>query len=39
LLIERGSRTFPITYLPRGATVPAYQWRRRSGVPDRDCGL
>jgi predicted metalloprotease with PDZ domain len=39
LLIERGGRTFPITYLPRGATVPAYQWRRRTGVPDRDCGL
>jgi predicted metalloprotease with PDZ domain len=39
LLIERNGRTFPITYLPRGATVPAYQWRRRPGVPDADCGL
>jgi hypothetical protein len=39
LLIERNGRTFPITYLPRGATVQAYQWRRRPGVPDRDCGL
>jgi predicted metalloprotease with PDZ domain len=39
LLIERDGRTFPITYLPRGETVPAYQWRRRPGVPDRDCGL
>jgi len=39
LLIERGGRTFPITYLPRGATVQAYQWRRRPGVADRDCGL
>jgi hypothetical protein len=39
LLIQRDGRTFPITYLPRGATVPAYQWRRRPGVPDRDCGL
>ncbi len=39
LLIERDGRTFPITYLPRGATVPAYQWRRRPGVPDRGCGL
>jgi predicted metalloprotease with PDZ domain len=39
LLIERNGRTFPITYLPRGATVPAYQWRRRPGIPDADCGL
>ncbi|HEX4266542.1 MAG TPA: hypothetical protein VHY36_01545 [Steroidobacteraceae bacterium] len=39
LLIERDGRTFPITYLPRGATVPAYQWRRRPGVPDAECGL
>jgi predicted metalloprotease with PDZ domain len=39
LLIERNGKTFPITYRPRGATVPAYQWRRRPGVPDRDCGL
>jgi membrane-associated protease RseP (regulator of RpoE activity) len=39
LLIERNGRTFPMTYLPRGAVVPAYQWRRRPGVPDRACGL
>ncbi|HEY6517224.1 MAG TPA: hypothetical protein VIY50_13870 [Steroidobacteraceae bacterium] len=39
LLIERDGRTFPITYLPRGATVPTYQWRRRPAVPDRDCRL
>lgn len=39
LLIERNGRTFPITYLPRGATVQVYQWRRRPGVADRDCGL
>jgi hypothetical protein len=39
LLIERGGTAFPITYLPRGETVPAYQWRRRPGVPDRDCAL
>jgi len=39
LLIERDGRTFPITYLPRGETVPAYQWRRRPGVSDADCGL
>lgn len=40
LLIERAGKTFPITYLPRGATVETYQWRRRpGGVPDRSCGL
>lgn len=39
LLIERDGRTFPITYLPRGATVQAYQWRRRPGVADGDCAL
>ncbi|MGB6488484.1 MAG: hypothetical protein WBE91_16525 [Steroidobacteraceae bacterium] len=39
LLIERNGRTFPITYLPRGETVPAYQWRRRPGIGDAACGL
>lgn len=39
LLIERGGRTFSLTYLPRGATVQAYQWRRRPGIPDGRCGL
>ena len=39
LLIERNGRTLPITYLPRGATVQAYQWRRRPGIPDAGCGL
>jgi hypothetical protein len=39
LLIERDGSTFPITYLPRGAVVPAYQWRRQPGVADRACGL
>jgi hypothetical protein len=39
LLIERNGRTFPMTYLPRGAVVQAYQWRRRPGTPDRACGL
>src|SRR6185437_8425644 len=37
LLIERGGRTFPLTYLPRGAAVAAYQWERGRGVPARDC--
>ena len=39
LLIARGGKTFPITYLPRGAGVQAYQWRRRPSVPERRCGL
>ena len=39
LLIERNGKTSPITYLPRGATVSAYQWKRRLGVPDRDCRI
>ena len=39
LLIERNGETFPITYLPRGAVVRAYQWRRRPAVSDRACGL
>ena len=39
LLIERDGKTFPITYLPRGATVPAYQWKRRPEVAGRNCGL
>ena len=37
LLIERSGRSFPLTYLPRGAVVQAYQWRRRPDVPDRSC--
>jgi predicted metalloprotease with PDZ domain len=39
LLIARGGRTFPITYLPRGALVQAYQWRRRRGLPSESCRL
>ncbi len=39
LLIERNGRTFPVTYLPRGETVEAYQWRRRPGIADAACGL
>lgn len=39
LLIERAGKTFPVTYLPRGAEVATYQWKRRRGVPDRDCDL
>ena len=39
LQIKRDGKTFPITYLPRGETVQAYQWERVPGVPDSDCKL
>jgi hypothetical protein len=37
LKVTRGGRTFPVTYLPRGETVDAYQWARVPGVPDARC--
>jgi hypothetical protein len=37
LKVTRGGRTFPITYLPRGETVEAWQWARVPGVPDARC--
>jgi predicted metalloprotease with PDZ domain len=37
LKVTRDGRTFPITYLPRGETVDAYQWARVAGVPDAKC--
>jgi hypothetical protein len=39
LLIKREDKTFTVTYLPRGETVPAYQWERVPGVPDSACLL
>ena len=39
LLIARDGKEFPVTYLPRGETVQAYQWHRVSGVPDSQCDL
>lgn len=39
LLIARAGKEFPITYLPRGEIVRAYQWRRVPGVPDAQCRL
>lgn len=39
LTIRRAGKQFPITYLPRGEAVQAYQWQRRSGVPDSACAL
>ena len=39
LLIRRDGEEFPVTYLPRGDTVDAYQWDRVEGVPASVCGL
>ncbi|MDG3439280.1 hypothetical protein [Nitrospirillum amazonense] len=33
LQIRRDGQVFPITYLPRGETVQAYQWARRLDAP------
>jgi predicted metalloprotease with PDZ domain len=38
LQVTRDGKTFPITYLPRGETVDAWQWARVPGVPDGKCG-
>ena len=35
--IRRDDRTAPITYLPRGETVQAWQWERVPGAPDARC--
>jgi predicted metalloprotease with PDZ domain len=37
LKVTREGKTFPITYLPRGETVDAYQWARVAGVADAQC--
>lgn len=37
--IRRDGTQIPISYLPRGATTEAYQWRRKPGVPDKKCGI
>ena len=39
LEIRRGDAVFDVTYLPRGETVPAWQWERVEGVPDSACAL
>ncbi|WP_241126909.1 M61 family metallopeptidase [Novosphingobium terrae] len=39
LSIRREGRVFPLTYLPRGETVQAYQWQRVAGVSDDRCAL
>jgi hypothetical protein len=39
LQVTRDGKTFPVTYLPRGEAVDAYQWERVPGVADKDCKL
>lgn len=39
LTVRRDGKVFPITYLPRGELVNAYQWERKNGVPDSSCAL
>lgn len=38
LRVTRDGKTFPVTYLPRGETVDAWQWERVADVPDGKCG-
>jgi predicted metalloprotease with PDZ domain len=35
--VTRDGKTFPITFLPRGKAVDAFQWERNSAVPDTLC--
>lgn len=37
LQVTREGKTFPLTYLPRGAAVDAYQWERIAGAPESSC--
>jgi predicted metalloprotease with PDZ domain len=37
LQVTRDGKTFPLTYLPRGQAVDAYQWERAAGVPEKRC--
>ncbi len=37
LQVTRDGKTFPLTYLPRGDAVDAYQWERVPGAPSRAC--
>lgn len=39
LRVRRGGQAVPITYLPRGETVDAYQWERTGNIADKDCAL
>jgi predicted metalloprotease with PDZ domain len=35
--VTRDGKTYPMTYLPRGKPVDAYQWERIANVPDSSC--
>ncbi len=37
LKMERGGKTFEVSYLPRGALRDIYQWERVPGVPESAC--
>ena len=37
--VRRDGVQIPITYLPRGETTEAYQWRLKAGVSDSKCGI
>jgi hypothetical protein len=37
LQVTRDGKTFPITYLPRGEAVDAYQWERIPDIPENLC--
>jgi predicted metalloprotease with PDZ domain len=37
--VRRNGNVSPVTYLPRGATIDAYQWKRVAGTPDDKCGI
>ena len=39
LRVRRDGRVFPITYLPRGETVDAWQWERIPGAPAASCAF
>jgi len=35
--VTRDGKTFPITYLPRGEAVDAYQWEQVPGISEKEC--
>jgi predicted metalloprotease with PDZ domain len=39
LTLRRGESELKVSYLPRGAPVPAWHWVRNSSVPDSQCGI
>jgi predicted metalloprotease with PDZ domain len=39
LEVRRGEDSFPVVYLPRGETVPAYQWERVGGMKEEQCAI